>query len=238
MDFGYLCNQYELGWVQNVKPLKPGTASRVWRMETDSGVFLLRTLSGREQGEREWSVFSHLRKRAFNCVPAIIPTQSGAPCLEVDGLWYQVQEFVTGVMPDPAEAQMAAKLARLAKGFAGALTDYPFGPVIHGDFGPWNILRREDGQLLVIDLGEARTGDPYFDYASLLGGVINHTPTEMRESVCREFVRELDCDRTRLLDQLRCWAEQGIREWTGRNEKMIARFNHALNWAEEHLYDL
>lgn len=233
MNFKYLCTQYQLGRFRHAAELDPGTSSQVWRLETDNGIFLVRTLTDREQGEREWSIHRHLRKRNFTAMPAIL-----VPYFKQDGLWYQVQDFVSGVMPDPARPGMASAMARLARELENALADYPGGPVIHGDLGPWNLVQCEDGRLMVIDFGEARTGDPYFDYAALFGGVVNHTPAELRETVCREFLTALDCDRVRLLEQLRCWAEQGVRDWTGKSDQMIARFNHALSWAKEHLYDL
>jgi hypothetical protein len=71
-----------------------------------------------------------------------------------------------------------------------------------------------------------------------LAGVINHTAPALRKSVCGAFVRELDCDRTHLLEQLRLWAQQGIANWTGRDESMVSRFINAREWAEEHLYEL
>lgn len=238
MNFEFLCRQYELGEFQTAAPLNPGTASQVWRLETDCGSFLVRTLSGTEQGEREFAVIRHLLSRGFGDFPLILLTANGAPFLEWEGCLYQVQRLLTGTMPHPARPGVAAAMAQLAKKLAAALADYPGGPVIHGDLGPWNLLQQEDGQLAVIDFGESKPGDPYFDYATLFAGVINHIPPEQREAVCREFLSELDCDRHRLLTQLRLWAEQGVRQWTGRSEKMVSRFHHALNWAEENLYDL
>ena len=141
-------------------------------------------------------------------------------------------------MPDPARPGVAAAMANIARELAAALADWSEGPLIHGDLGPWNMLQCEDGRLVVIDFGEAKFGNPYFDYATLLGGVINHTPAERRAAVCRDFLRELDCDRGKLLEQLRRWAEQGVQYWQEKNKKMVARFYHALNWAEENLYDL
>ena len=62
--------------------------------------------------------------------------------------------------------------------------------VIHGDLGPWNLLFTPDRELLVIDFGQARMGDPYFDVASLLGGLVNHAPQERRAKACEEFLDE------------------------------------------------
>ena len=229
MNFKYLCQQYNLGRFLGVSELESGTVSRVWKLDTDSGAFLVRTLRDREQGQREWDICRHLRKGGFTAMPSIL-----VPCAEQGGICYQVQEYLTGSMPHPDQPGVAAAMARLVKQLMAAM---PQG-MIHGDLGPWNILQCENGRLVVIDLGEAREGDSYFDCASMLAGVINHTPPALRESICGAFVRELDCDRTYLLEQLRLWAEQGIENWTGRNEAMVSRFINAREWAEEHLYEL
>lgn len=233
MNFKYLSQQYGLGRFRSASQLDSGTVSQVWRLETDEGTFLVRSLTGKEQGEREWSIHQHLRRHGFTAMPAIV-----VPCFEQGGLWYQVQEYLDGTMPDPTQLGMAASLAKLAKELAAALSEYPDGSLIHGDLGPWNILLQANGALCVIDFGGARFGDPYFDFASLLAGIINHTPAELRESVCGTYLRELNCDRGRLLEQLHCWAEEGKERWAGVNETMAARFDHALNWAKEHIYEL
>lgn len=116
--------------------------------------------------------------------------------------------------------------------------------VIHGDLGLWNMIADRQGRISVIDFGEVRMGDPYFDYASALGSVINHTPEDRRIAVCREFLAELNADRTRLLEQLRLWVWRGLAQWAilaGKGvpgARMAARFINALKWAEEHLYEL
>ena len=85
MNFKYLCQQYNLGRFQSAAELTSGTVSRVWKLDTDCGPFLVRTLTGREQGEREWKLFRHLRDRGFAAMPAIV-----VPVLEQGGVWYQV----------------------------------------------------------------------------------------------------------------------------------------------------
>lgn len=114
--------------------------------------------------------------------------------------------------------------------------------IIHGDLGPWNLLCLPEGKLLVIDFGEARMGDPYFDLASLLGGLVNHTPPELRKTVCAEFLgecrRHISLDLSRLREQLALWVWRGLAQcvrsgpgWAG----MAARFFNALTWAKEEL---
>lgn len=230
MDLTMICRRYALGRLQAFEALDAGTVSRVWRLDCTGGTYLLRTLKNEEQGQREWEIYTRLTRRGFDRVPRILTADDGVPMAEQEGVWYQVQELLSGTFPDPAQPGMAAAMAETAAALAGALT-----PDIHGDLGPWNMIVTEKG-LYVIDFGAARPGDPQFDYASLLGGVINHTPPELRKTVCGEFLRVLDCDRGRLLAQLRLWAEEGAARWRG--QPMETRFYHALNWAEENINEL
>lgn len=125
MKFNDLCQQYSLGTLQGTVPVRPGTTAQVWRLDTDRGAFLVRTLAGREQGEREWAITQHLLSRGFSRVPAILTAGCGAPTVELDGVWYQVQELLPGGMPRPEEPGTAAAMARMVKELAGALADCP-----------------------------------------------------------------------------------------------------------------
>lgn len=290
MDFESLSKLYELGTIERIASLKSGTVAQVWRMETSCGAFLVRTLAGKEQGELEWSIHQHLRAKGFDRCPTIFLTAEGAPCLAVDGSWYQVQRFLPGNMPSPAAPGMPAAIARTVKELVSALSDCPpvkmddrfalaeawqrgkeYWPllntewtaeraeemvsrccgsaerdiqVIHGDLGLWNMIADGQGRISVIDFGEARMGDSYFDYASALGSVINHTPADRRMDVCREFLAELGADRARLLEQLRLWIWRGLAQWAilaGKGVpgvRMASRFINALKWAEENINEL
>jgi homoserine kinase type II len=117
--------------------------------------------------------------------------------------------------------------------------------VIHGDLGPWNLLMQDSGELFVIDFGEARLGDPYFDLASALAGLINHAPAPLRTHVADEFLSQcralISLDLPRLRQQLRLWAWRGLAQCVQAPERgsvwpqMAQRFYHALCWAEEEL---
>lgn len=238
MNFELFCRLYRFGTLQDTSPLRPGTVAQVWKLDTDTGPFLLRTLTGREQGDREWAIAEHLTARGFTRFPAIRATGEGLPYTEVDGVWYQVQEFSPGEMPDPALPGVPQALAQTAAELSAALSDFPGGPFIHGDLGPWNLLRGGDGTIRVIDFGEMRPGDCYYDFATLLAGIINHTDGGERRSACREFLTVLNPDRARLLGQFRIWAEDGVRRWSGHSDIMAARFYNALSWAEENLHEL
>ncbi len=286
MNFKYLCDRYHLGRFQCVTELNPGTSSQVWQLETNAGAFLVRTLNGKEQGEREWNIHRHLRERKFTAMPAIL-----VPYFEQDGLWYQVQEFCPGRRPSPDRFGTAGRIAAMvtelilaeadctvavdlpdrfdlasvwaerrlnwsvlelpmcqseADRRVAELTELPLQNVqlIHGDLGLWNMLE-EGGIIRVIDFGEARMGDPYFDLASALAGIINHSSPENRRKNAAEFLaacrERMELDMRRLTDQISLWVWRGMAQCV-RNpdkwKKMAQRFYNALLWCEENLHEL
>jgi len=231
--FKKICKAYNLGELREYTKLEGGTTADAWKL-TANGYFFVRTLRDRAQGERELEVNIHLVKQDFYNMAVVFDTEDREPALQVDGVWYQVQEFLPGKMPDPARSGVPAAMARTLK----ELSQHMPEGLIHGDLGLWNMLTRQDGSIAVIDFGSVREGDPYFDYAAALGSIINHTSEKKRAAACREFLTELEADRERLLAQLRLWAEEGIARWSGESDKMVARFHHALNWAEENLHEL
>ena len=286
MNFKYLCDQYQLGRFRSVEQQTPGTVARVWRLETDNGIYLVRTLCDREQGELEWNIHQHLRSRGFTAMPAIL-----VPYIEQGGLWVQVQEFCSGKRPStecPSTARnvanMVTQLMRAAEGctqtvdfpdrfdLASVWSEYRLNwpqlglpllqdeadrwvdrllklatfdqQLIHGDLGLWNMLE-ESGEIWVIDFGEARQGDPYFDLASALAGLINHSTTENRRRNAVEFLaacrEHMTLDLERLTNQTFLWVWRGLAQcvrdpaaW----KQMAQRFYHALIWCEENLHDL
>lgn len=286
MNFKYLCQQYGLGRFQTACPMDSGTVARVWKLTTDQGMFLVRSLTEKEQGEMEWKIHQHLRGRGFTAMPAIL-----VPYFEQDGLWYQVQELCPGKRPSPERpgtagriATMVTQLMRAAKGCSAAedcpdrfdlasvwaeyrsnwpLLELPalqseadrwveelsaLTPsdcqLIHGDLGLWNMLE-EDDEIRVIDFGEARFGDPYFDLASALAGLINHSSPEKRRKNAAEFLtvcrEHMALDMERLTKQVFLWVWRGLAQCVKKPEawkNMAQRFYNALIWCEENLTGL
>lgn len=286
MNFKYLCTQYQLGRFRHAAELDPGTSSQVWRLETDSGIFLVRTLTDREQGEREWNIHRHLRKRNFTAMPAIL-----VPYFEQDGLWYQVQEYCHGKRPSPERPGTAGRIANMVTQLMMAAADCTVAAdcpdrfdlasvwseyrlnwpllelpilqseadrwveelsaitasdrrLIHGDLGLWNMLE-EGNEIRVIDFGEARLGDPYFDLASALAGLINHSAAESRSKHAAEFLvvcREcMTLDMERLTNQIFLWVWRGLAQCVREPaawKNMAQRFYNALIWCEENLHEL
>jgi homoserine kinase type II len=288
-----LCGLYRLGGLQAADPVTAGTTAQVCRVTAASGASVLfRSLSGPDQGQREWAIFRHLASRGFPHTPDILTTPDGSPMAEAGGVWYQAQRYCPGRMPDPAQPGVVPAVAALAVRLTHALSDCPGEgwedrfdlasvwsahrahwprlalpmsqeaadravaelaslpvqekQVIHGDLGPWNLLLQDSGELLVIDFGAARLGDPYFDLATALAGLVNHAPAELRRQVAGKFLaqcrRLTPLDESRLKTQLRLWAWRGLVQCVQAAERggslwpqMARRYHHALCWAEEEL---
>ena len=133
MNIQKLCRLYGLSPLQTIVPVQPGTAAQVWRMTTADGAFLVRTLAGRDQGEREWTIFRHLAGQGFTQIPAILPTADGTPSAELDGVWYQLQRYCPGAPPDPGQPGIPRAMARLAAQLEQALAAAFEGTLIEGD---------------------------------------------------------------------------------------------------------
>lgn len=270
------------------EPLPGGTASRVWRLRAAQGDFLLRTLTGPQQGRLEWEIVQSLRARGFAATPAILPL-GGQPAAQADGTWYQLQAFCPGKRPDLSVPGTARRVTALALDLMDALAAIPVphlmpdrfalsdtwptartrwsavvpgrplawaeeqvsrllslppGPtgLVHGDLGLWNLLEDPAGRLWVLDFGEARADDPYFDLASLLGSLINHAPAALRDRVwlafCSVFGPDRPLDRPRLLIQVSRWVWRGVSQWLtvpSPDPRMIGRFLAALDWVNTHI---
>ena len=107
--------------------------------------------------------------------------------------------------------------------------------VIHGDLGPWNMLEI-CGELCVIDFGEARMGDPYYDLASAFAGLLNHAPADQRDPLAEEFLAAAGVTLPELREQLDLWIWRGFARCAAENQTgMIRRLNHVRSWMENHL---
>lgn len=86
---------------------------------------------------------------------------------------------------------------------------------IHGDLGLWNMLWTTSG-LRIIDFGEARLGDGYFDLAASLSSCIQSEPDHalyplMIEAFLHSYSETYQAiDRTKLSAVIRCWLLRGI----------------------------
>lgn len=231
-----LSQSYALGDWSPLIPLSPGTESRVWRFGAGRGEYLLRTLPSREQGDQQYRISRHLARQRFRWMPTILPTADGSPCVLWEGIWYHVQTFLPGRRPGAATPSLAARAVQLTLRLHRALAEVPTpdGPqqFIHGDLGPWNLLS-SGGRLWVVDFSAARPGEPYYDLASLLAGLLNHGEDALRPKLLSAFLAAMaenaPCDLPLLLAQLRRWSEDTLARW-GAESPYVRRTQTTLSW--------
>lgn len=106
--------------------------------------------------------------------------------------------------------------------------------VIHGDLGPWNMLDA-DGVLRIIDFGEARMGEPCFDLASALAGVLNHAPAAMRDVLAEEYLAAAGADASAMREQLLLWVWRGYAWCAAAGQTgMLGRLQNVRSWMENY----
>lgn len=117
--------------------------------------------------------------------------------------------------------------------------------LIHGDLGIWNMVETESGDLLIVDFGDSCWGDPYYDLAAALCGIVNHSGEQARRGSAEEFLsvcrERMAVDVDRLAGQVRLWAWRGMARCLQESnnwKEMAQKFWFALNWMEENLHDL
>ncbi|QSX06452.1 phosphotransferase [Sedimentibacter sp. zth1] len=86
--------------------------------------------------------------------------------------------------------------------------------IIHGDLGIWNMLYKDD-VLKIIDFGEARMGDYYFDIAGALASISEKSKNIPIEIICDEFIesyakKKFLLDTNKLLSYIHLWYWRGI----------------------------
>lgn len=86
---------------------------------------------------------------------------------------------------------------------------------IHGDLGKWNILI--GNEIKIIDFGEMRKGNIYFDLASSLTSLIGYVSSEatmiaqLKEFISAYFsVRKQPFDQVKLLNYIELWFYRGV----------------------------
>ena len=98
-----------------------GISSNACRVKTGKGEYVLRRIAGWEQGEREASICRVLRGAAV--VPGIVETPDGRCCVEADGCWYNLQEFLPGEVPELRDVDVIRQTARAVAGAHKQLRD-------------------------------------------------------------------------------------------------------------------
>lgn len=88
--------------------------------------------------------------------------------------------------------------------------------IIHGDLGIWNMLMDGKGRVMIIDFGEARMGDPYFDIAAALTSSVGmNAQQETVQKLSAIFIESYEqngskLEMLKLMDFVQLWVLRGI----------------------------
>ena len=118
---------YELGGMRRLES-HGGTAGKTWKIETDSGVWLLR-MRGMRTASDEAVAFDHGLRRHLveRGVPtaAPVPARDGRTFTRVDGKTYEIYPFIVGRTLERATPAQLANAARALAQFHRAGATYP-----------------------------------------------------------------------------------------------------------------
>lgn len=119
--------------MQNCQRVRRGYVNVNWLVETTTGQYLLKRRHPSLQEPRlinaQHALVQHLR-RAGLAAPAIAPTRRGTTFLELDGEFYEVQDYVHGGPCDVAQSAHFAAAARALGQYHNAVRGFDH-PALH-----------------------------------------------------------------------------------------------------------
>lgn len=92
-------------------------------INSKSKKWILRKLKGKVQGDAEFAITSHLCNRGVNCVSPITPTKDGNPYFCFGRDYYNLQEYINGIVPKVSDKQMIQEIAKSVAYMQNALSD-------------------------------------------------------------------------------------------------------------------
>ena len=219
-----ICEKYPISHIVSYEKVKSGNTAETFLINSKSKKWILRKLKGKVQGDAEFAITSHLCNRGVNCVSPITPTKDGNPYFCFGRDYYNLQEYINGIVPKVSDKQMIQEIAKSVAYMQNALSDseiiinskdrfdlldlwekgntlwenlyynnkVPYSTkeveeifmelyletagnneIIHGDLGIWNMIWTNN-EIKIIDFGESRMGDYYFDIAGALCSSIGY----------------------------------------------------------------
>ncbi|MFD2446468.1 hypothetical protein ACFSO7_21120 [Bacillus sp. CGMCC 1.16607] len=102
-------SNYSLTDVIKIEAIESGNTSSVFKVTTEQGIFILRSLKNEMQGEMEYRISEHFSNRASApIIPEIFPTKNGEPFVNEHGTLYNLQHYLDGMkMTRDMNLQMA-----------------------------------------------------------------------------------------------------------------------------------
>ena len=261
-----ICEKYPIVDIVSYEKVKSGNTAETFLINSKSKKWILRKLKDRAQGDAEFAITSHLFNKGVDCVSPIIPTKDGKPYFCFGEDYYNLQEYINGIVPEVSDKQIVQEIAKSVAYMQNALFDseiiitskdrfdlldlwekgntlwehlYSYGKVvystrevdeilkelyletagnnkiIHGDLVIWNMIWTNN-QIKIIDFGEARMGDYYFDIAGALCSSIGYNKSiEKMAELSRTFIDTYSqnffkINISRLRSYIQLWYWRGI----------------------------
>jgi len=261
-----ICEKYPIGDMISYKEVKSGNTAETFLINSKSKKWILRKLKDKNQGDIEFKVTNYILNKGVNSVSPIVSTRDRNPyfCFEKD--YYNLQEYINGIVPKVSDEQMIQEIAKSVAYMQNALSDseisiysedrfdllnlwekgkifwknqycngkVPYSDkeldeilkelyletagnneIIHGDLGIWNMIWTNN-EIKIIDFGESRMGDYYFDIAGALCSSIGYNEDiEKMNELYRVFIytysqNAFKINTLKLLSYIQLWYWRGI----------------------------
>lgn len=93
-----------------IEPIGKGISSDACLITVNDNKYILRMLSSEQQGNLEFKIAEGLSVLGIS--PRIIPTYSGSPFVEVEGKYYNLQEYICGKQIDTCDESLIQQIAK------------------------------------------------------------------------------------------------------------------------------
>ncbi|WP_077601492.1 phosphotransferase [Oceanobacillus sojae] len=100
-EIDYLLSQYAIGRTIKVDKIEAGNTSNTFKITTDEGVWILRSLKNELQGKIELKISEHIHKQVPAVVAKLVQTETGEPYARYGKHFYNLQEYMEGEKVTP-----------------------------------------------------------------------------------------------------------------------------------------
>lgn len=261
-----ICEKYPIDDILLYEEINNGNTAETFLINSKSKKWILRKLKDKAQGETEFIITNHLLNKGVTCVSPIVPTKEENPYSCFGNDYYNLQEYINGIVPKASDKEMIQEIAKSVAYMQNALADsrisinakdrfdllnlwergnilwksqyrddkVPYSDkevskilkdlylktaedneIIHGDLGIWNMIWTNN-EIKIIDFGESRIGDYYFDIAGALCSSIKYNESiEKMNELSRVFIytyskNAFQINISKLLNYIQLWYWRGI----------------------------
>ncbi len=118
-----ICEKYPIGNIVSYEEIKNGNTTETFLINSKSKKWILRKLKGKSQGDAEFTITNYIFNKGVNCVSPIVPTKDGNPYFCFEKSYYNIQEYINGIVPKVSDKQMIQEIAKSVAYMQNALSD-------------------------------------------------------------------------------------------------------------------